>query len=96
MPLAAAHALGRFAPRWLPVTTISPTLLGLQLVAHVSANKVILRRWEEGNVREWSAISYPNQVGWERWGAICHLSQRNPGRLMEGALGTPAPEHSCS
>jgi hypothetical protein len=34
----------------------------LQLVAHVSANKVILRRWEEGSVREWSAISYPNQV----------------------------------
>ncbi len=33
-----------------------------QLVAHVSANKVILRRWDEGSVREWSAISYPNQV----------------------------------
>ncbi|PRW60629.1 hypothetical protein C2E21_0788 [Chlorella sorokiniana] len=39
---------------------IDPLLL--QLVAHVSANKVILRRWEEGNVREWSAISYPNQL----------------------------------
>lgn len=36
--------------------------LMLQLVAHVSANKVILRRWEEGSVREWSAISYPNQL----------------------------------
>ncbi|KAL4856782.1 hypothetical protein ACK3TF_002845 [Chlorella vulgaris] len=39
---------------------IDPLLL--QLVAHVSANKVILRRWEEGSVREWSAISYPNQL----------------------------------
>lgn len=44
-----------------------------QLVAHVSANKVILRRWEEGSVREWSAISYPNQVSgrwWRTWSAL--------------------------
>ena len=34
-----------------------------QLVAHVFTNKVILKRWEEGGVREWSAISYPTQVG---------------------------------
>lgn len=43
--------------------THHPPIPPPQLVAHVSANKVILRRWEEGSVREWSAISYPNQVG---------------------------------
>lgn len=48
-------------------TTQTQNPLVPQLVAHVSANKVILRRWEEGNVREWSAISYPNQASaqWE-------------------------------
>lgn len=39
---------------------VDPTLL--QFVAHVSAYKVILRRWEEGAIGEWSAISYPNQL----------------------------------
>ncbi|KAK9863401.1 hypothetical protein WJX84_008631 [Apatococcus fuscideae] len=34
----------------------------LQLVAHVSAFKVILRRWEEGHVAERSAIPYPDKV----------------------------------
>lgn len=42
-----------------------------QLVAHVSANKVILRRWEEGSVREWSAISYPNQARCGRGAGCC-------------------------
>lgn len=39
---------------------IDPRLL--QLVAHVSAYKVIITRWDRGAVGEWSAISYPNTV----------------------------------
>lgn len=38
-----------------------------QLVAHMATNKIILKRWEEGNVREWSAITYPNQAGGRLW-----------------------------
>ncbi|KAK9824987.1 hypothetical protein WJX81_003806 [Elliptochloris bilobata] len=34
----------------------------LQLVAHVSAYRVILARWAEGEVNEWSAISYPDAL----------------------------------
>ncbi|EFN59926.1 hypothetical protein CHLNCDRAFT_49364 [Chlorella variabilis] len=64
---------------------IDPLLL--QLVAHVSANKVILRRWEEGSVREWSAISYPNQASWKggfspilSWKAPCAWGPPQQGR----------------
>lgn len=39
---------------------IDPRLL--QLVAHVSAYKVIIARWDKGAVGEWSAISYPNTL----------------------------------
>lgn len=39
---------------------IDPRLL--QLVAHVSAYKVIISRWDRGAVGEWSAISYPNTL----------------------------------
>jgi len=41
-------------------SSIEPLLL--QLVAHVSAYKVILRQWREGSKRERSAIAYPDAV----------------------------------
>jgi hypothetical protein len=41
-------------------TSIEPTLL--QLVAHVSAYKVILRQWEQGAIDQVSAISYPDHI----------------------------------
>ena len=41
-------------------STIEPILL--QLVAHVSAYKVILRQWREGNKGEHSVIKYPDEV----------------------------------
>ena len=41
-------------------TSIEPILL--QLVAHVSAYKVILRQWREGNKGEHSVIKYPDEV----------------------------------
>ncbi|CAK0785547.1 hypothetical protein CVIRNUC_008757 [Coccomyxa viridis] len=44
----------------LQSTHMEPLLL--QLVAHVSAYQVILQRWEEGHIEEWSAISYPNEL----------------------------------
>ncbi|CAL8467388.1 g6925 [Coccomyxa elongata] len=34
----------------------------LQLVAHVSAYRVILKRWEAGDLDEWSAITYPDKL----------------------------------
>jgi hypothetical protein len=37
---------------------IEPLLL--QLVAHVSAYKVILKRWEDGHLQEHSVIGYPD------------------------------------
>ena len=39
---------------------IDPLLL--QLVAHVSAYKVIMRRWREGDLREHSTIQYPEEL----------------------------------
>ncbi len=37
----------------------------LQLVAHVSANRVVLARWEAGDLGEQSAITYPDTLhGW--------------------------------
>lgn len=44
----------------LESSEIDPRLL--QLVAHVSAYKVIIARWDKGAVGEWSAISYPNTL----------------------------------
>lgn len=44
----------------LESSTVEPLLL--QFVAHVSAYRVILKRWEEGAIEEWSAISYPNKL----------------------------------
>lgn len=34
----------------------------LQLVAHVSAYKVVMKAWDEGNVEAWSAVTYPNTL----------------------------------
>lgn len=34
----------------------------LQLVAHVSAYRVIIKRWEEGHIEEWSQISFPDRL----------------------------------
>lgn len=39
---------------------IHPSLL--QLVAHVSSMRVIIRGWEEGRLSEWSAVSYPDEL----------------------------------
>ena len=45
-------------------SNIEPMLL--QLVSHVSAYKVVLRRWEEGQGgAEQSAIAYPDEI--HRW-----------------------------
>jgi hypothetical protein len=44
----------------LESSNIDPVLL--QFVAHVSAYRVILRRWEEGALGEWSAVSYPDKL----------------------------------
>ena len=41
-------------------SAIEPLLL--QLVAHVSAYKVILRQWREGSKGERSAVPYPDEV----------------------------------
>ena len=40
--------------------SIEPLLL--QLVAHVSAYKVIMRRWHEGALHEHSTIQYPEEL----------------------------------
>ena len=42
---------------------ISPLLL--QLVSHVSAYKVILRRWDQGEKAESSVVHYPEEL--EQW-----------------------------
>ncbi|GAB4822370.1 hypothetical protein N2152v2_009416 [Parachlorella kessleri] len=44
----------------LDTPTVHPLLL--QLVAHVSAYSVILKRWEEGAVDEWSVVPYPDKL----------------------------------
>lgn len=44
----------------LESANIDPVLL--QYVAHVSAYRVILKRWEEGATAEWSAVSYPDKL----------------------------------
>ncbi|KAK9802650.1 hypothetical protein WJX73_000703 [Symbiochloris irregularis] len=44
----------------LEAPAVEPLLL--QLVAHVSAYRVILARWEAGDLNEWSAISYPDKL----------------------------------
>jgi len=41
-------------------SSVEPLLL--QLVAHVSAYRVILERWDAGELHEWSAISYPDKL----------------------------------
>eukprot|EP00884_Botryococcus_braunii_P003157 jgi/Botrbrau1/12842/Bobra.0045s0011.1 len=35
----------------------------MQLVAHVSANRVILFKWQEGDLTAHSSIPYPNELG---------------------------------
>ena len=40
--------------------TVDPVLL--QFVAHVFSYRVILKRWEEGALGEWSAVSYPDKL----------------------------------
>lgn len=44
----------------LESSSIEPLLL--QFVAHVSSYRVILKRWEEGAIGEWSAVSYPDKL----------------------------------
>ena len=36
--------------------------LMLQLVAHVSANRVVLQHWADGDLNAWSAIPYPDKL----------------------------------
>ena len=70
---------------------ISPLLL--QLVAHVSAYRVILRRWEEGDTHaDQSAIPFPDDLG--RWAseAFDKLKQRQAsmsGITPDGQQGSP-------
>lgn len=40
----------------------SMSQLLLQLVAHVSGNRVVLRRWEEGDLTAWSSLPYPDRL----------------------------------
>ena len=68
---------------------ISPLLL--QLVAHVSAYRVILRRWEEGDYQR-SAIPYPD--GLEQWASesFDSLKKRQAALLgiaPDGSQGSP-------
>ena len=74
-PSATARALSHpaVADSYAHRCTLPLLPLLLQLVAHVSANKVILRRWEEGSVREYSAISYPNAVRMPCVGYAVHV-----------------------
>lgn len=44
----------------LDSATLNPLLL--QLVAHVTANRVILKLWDEGSIDQWSAVSYPDKL----------------------------------
>jgi hypothetical protein len=44
----------------LEAAAMEPLLL--QLVAHVSAYRVIIKRWEEGHIEEWSQISFPDGI----------------------------------
>ena len=44
----------------------------LQLVAHTSAIKVAIRRWEEGELEAWSAISYPDGLLSYIQREVCH------------------------
>ena len=44
----------------LESANIDPVLL--QFIAHVSAYRVILKRWEEGATGEWSAVSFPDTL----------------------------------
>lgn len=68
---------------------ISPLLL--QLVAHVSAYRVILRRWEEGDYQR-SAIPYPDEL--KQWASESFdmLKQRQSALLgiaPDGSQGSP-------
>ena len=69
---------------------ISPLLL--QLVAHVSAYRVILRRWDEGELERETAIPYPDDL--EKWVSETFdmLKQRQAGLLgiaADGSQGSP-------
>lgn len=44
----------------LDTSSIDPLLL--QFVAHVFAYRVVLKRWEEGSINEWSALPYPDKL----------------------------------
>lgn len=44
----------------LDSTTISPTLL--RFIAHVAANRVMMREWDRGNLGAFSTIAFPEEL----------------------------------
>lgn len=63
----------------------------LQLLAHVSAYRVIIKRWEEGHIEEWSQISFPDGIlEWVQ--SEFRRVKGNQARL----LGTRSPEAVAS
>ena len=70
--------------------TLEPLLL--QLVAHVSAYKVILRRWEDGFVSERSVIPYPDalhQWASKEFGRLKRRQAELLGIAKDGRTGSP-------
>lgn len=76
---------------------IEPLLL--QLVAHVSAYKVILQRWKEGGDEALSAIPYPDDIhAWVEAG-FAKLKQRQAellGIAPDGTQGSPLMQFIAS
>lgn len=69
---------------------IEPLLL--QLVSHVSAYKVILQRWEEGENSEYSAIPYPDDIhAWisAGYGMLKRRQAELLGISSDGRQGSP-------
>lgn len=61
--------------------------LFLQLVAHVSAYKVVMRSWDEGDVNAWSSVTYPNTLLEYVEGEFRRLKARQATLLGLGGTG---------
>lgn len=66
-----------------------PALL-LQLVAHVSANRVVLSRWSQGENGAASAIAYPDSL--HRWASSQFRGIKRRQALLLGVKGSLSGE----
>ena len=66
-----------------------PALL-LQLVAHVSANRVVLSRWSQGESSAASAIAYPDSL--HRWASSQFRGIKRRQALLLGVKGSLSGE----